>query len=183
MARSAAPPAISNDAEILTLGSQGYETAVKGKNGFVCLVERSWGNPFDDPEFWNPNVHSTLCLNPAAVRSVLPSYLEMTRWVLSGVSKTQIVERTNAAIAAHTIAEPLPGAMSYMMSKQGHINDASGHWHSHVMFFLPHTDGAAWGANVPGAAVYSQDVSPLVTIFFVLVPTWSDGSSALAEKH
>jgi hypothetical protein len=25
-----------------SLGRQGYETAVRGKNGFVCLVERSW---------------------------------------------------------------------------------------------------------------------------------------------
>jgi hypothetical protein len=183
MARSAAPASISNDAEILTLGSQGYETAVKGKNGFVCLVQRSWGDPFDDPEFWNPRVRTSLCLNPAAVRSVLPSYLEITRWVLSGVSKAKMIERTHAAMAAHAIPDPLPGSMSYMMSKQGYINDGSGHWYPHVMFFMPHTDGAAWGANAPGAPVFSQDVSPQMTIFFVVVSKWSDGSPASPEKH
>jgi hypothetical protein len=47
MARSAAPQAISRDAKILVLGRQGYETAVEGKNGFVCLVERSWMSYFD----------------------------------------------------------------------------------------------------------------------------------------
>ena len=41
LARSAAPPSISRDAEVMVLGSHGYETAVKGKNGFVCIVERS----------------------------------------------------------------------------------------------------------------------------------------------
>ena len=41
LARSAAPESISRDAEILVLGRHGYETAVKGKNGFVCIVERS----------------------------------------------------------------------------------------------------------------------------------------------
>jgi hypothetical protein len=36
LARSAAPQSISQDAEIMVLGQHGYETAVKGKNGFVC---------------------------------------------------------------------------------------------------------------------------------------------------
>src|SRR5229473_1963761 len=42
LARSAAPDSISSDATVLILGRQGYETAVRGKNGFVCMVERSW---------------------------------------------------------------------------------------------------------------------------------------------
>lgn len=41
LARSAANDAVSRDAEVLVLGSQGYETAAKGTNGFVCMVERS----------------------------------------------------------------------------------------------------------------------------------------------
>jgi hypothetical protein len=184
MARSAAPASISNGAEILTLGKQGYETAVKGKNGFVCLIQRSWVNPFDDPEFWNPKIRVSICVNPAAARSVLPDYLQRTRWVLSGVSKAKMAERTSEAIAAHTIPDPLPGAMSYMMSKQGYIHDNVGHWYSHVMFFVPHTDSAAWGANSPGVPVFSQDVGPQpVTFFFVVVPKWSDGSLVFPEGH
>ena len=42
LARTAAPESIGRDAEVLVLGRNGYEAAVKGKNGFVCLVERSW---------------------------------------------------------------------------------------------------------------------------------------------
>src|SRR5258708_26486421 len=42
LARSAAPESISRDAEILVLGRHGFETAVKGKNRFVCIVERLW---------------------------------------------------------------------------------------------------------------------------------------------
>jgi len=46
LARSAAPAEISHEAQILTLGRQGYELAARCTNGFVCLVERSWeGNP------------------------------------------------------------------------------------------------------------------------------------------
>jgi hypothetical protein len=41
LARSSAPESISRDAEVLVLGRHGFETAVKGKNGFVCIVGRS----------------------------------------------------------------------------------------------------------------------------------------------
>jgi len=51
LARTAAPPAISRDATVMVLGRHGYETALEGKNGFVCMVERAWMGPFDSPEF------------------------------------------------------------------------------------------------------------------------------------
>src|ERR1700678_146642 len=66
LARSAAPESISRDAEVLVLGRHGFETAVKGKNGFGCLVERGWTAPSDDPNFWPPKLRGPLCLNAAA---------------------------------------------------------------------------------------------------------------------
>ena len=54
LARSAAPTSISGDATVLVFEKTGYQTAVEGKNGFTCLVERAWMSPFDSPEFWNP---------------------------------------------------------------------------------------------------------------------------------
>jgi hypothetical protein len=54
MARSAAPESVSKDAKVLVLGRHGYETAVEGKNDFVCLVGRMWAAMKEDPEFWNP---------------------------------------------------------------------------------------------------------------------------------
>ncbi len=56
---------ISDDAEILVLGDRSYETAVKGKNGFVCVVERSWFASFGDPVFWDPTVRGPDCVNRA----------------------------------------------------------------------------------------------------------------------
>ncbi len=47
LARTAAPDSISRDAEVMVLGRRGYESAVKGKNGFVCLVWRSWAEQAD----------------------------------------------------------------------------------------------------------------------------------------
>src|SRR3974390_3122937 len=64
LARSAAPESISRDAEVLVLGRHGFETAIKGKNGFVCIVERSWTSA-PDPDFWNPKVRTPICYNPS----------------------------------------------------------------------------------------------------------------------
>ena len=38
LARSAAPKAISDNAEVLVLEGQGYRTAIRGSNGFACIV-------------------------------------------------------------------------------------------------------------------------------------------------
>jgi hypothetical protein len=184
LARSAAPTSISGNADVLTLGSHGYETAVKGKNEFVCLVERSWGAGFDDAEFWNPKIRAPICFNATAARSVVPSYLERTTWVLAGASKSDMIARTKAALTANTFLLPEPGAMCYMLSKHGYLSDTAGHWHPHLMFFLAHTDGAAWGANLDGSPVFAAQSDPEpVTTFFVPVTKWSDGTPAIMEKH
>jgi hypothetical protein len=184
LARSAAPKSISGDAEVLTLGDHGYEMAMQGNNGFVCLVERSWGAGFEDAEFWNPKIRGPMCLNSAGARTILPGYLERSKWVLTGVSKSDMIARTRAEIAENRFVMPEPGAMSYMMSKQGYLSDAGGHWHPHLMFFLTHIDGAAWGANLMGSPITSaRDDPDPVTTFFVTVTQWSDGTASVMEMH
>jgi hypothetical protein len=58
LAGSAAPESISEDAEVMVLSRHGYETVVKGKNGFACVVQRSWTAGIDDPDFWNPKLRA-----------------------------------------------------------------------------------------------------------------------------
>ena len=184
LARSAAPASISSEAEVLALGDHGYETAAKGRNGFVCLVERSWAAGFDDQEFWNPKLRAPICYNAAAARTILPRYLERTKLVLAGASKASMIDSTKAALAAHTFVMPEPGAMCFMMSKQGHLHDADGHWHPHLMFFLARTDGAAWGADLAGSPVFAaQDQAEPITTFMVPVPQWSDGTLEVMKTH
>jgi hypothetical protein len=176
-ARSAAPASVADQAEVLVLGDHGYTVAEKGSNGFVCLVERAWAGNFDGPEFWNPKIRSPNCFNQAAVRSVLPAYLERTEWVLAGVPLPEMIARTKAAIASNHIGPPEMGSMCFMMSKRGYLNDANGQWHPHLMFFLPRTQPAEWGANLPGSPLFasSQELPP-VTIFMSPVRDWSDGT-------
>jgi hypothetical protein len=184
LSRSAAPASISVDASVLTLGDHGYETTLKGKNGFVCLVQRSWAAGFGDAEFWNPKLRAPICFNPAAARTVLPAYLERTEWAIAGVSKADMIKRTNAELAAKPIATPGAGALAFMMSKQGYLGDTAGHWHPHLMFYFAHTDVVEWGADLHGSPVIAApgNLEPITT-FFVLVPTWSDGTASAMEKH
>jgi hypothetical protein len=184
LARSAAPPSISAEAQILAFGPKGYETAVKGNNQFVCIVERGWSNNYDKPDFWNPKVRQPHCFNQAAARSVLPAYLKRTEWVLAGLSRAEMLDRTKAAVAAHQIGPPELGSMVYMMSKDTYLADGVGHWYPHLMFLLPRTAGQEWGADLKDSPVYSDStfLEPL-TIFFVPVARWSDGTLAEVPSH
>jgi hypothetical protein len=186
MARSAAPPSISNDAEVMILGRRGYETAVKGKNGFVCLVERSWMSPFDFSQFWNPKMRGPICFNPAAVRSILPLTFKRTELVLAGLSKSQIIDGIKE-FAAKELPPVGPGAMCYMMSAQGYLNDSAGHWVPHLMFYVPLTDPKSWGADLPGSPVmlnpqFAGAPEP-ITEYMIPVSTWSDGTAAPKESQ
>lgn len=182
LARTAAPKSISADATVVVLGRHGYETAVQGKNGFVCIVERAWMSPFGHPEFWNPKNRSPICYNPAAARSVLPYTFKRTEFALAGLSNPRMRERIKAAVANKELPTPEPGAMSYMMSKEQYLNDAVGHWFPHLMFHIPKTDPANWGANLDGSPVVidPREVPEPETIFFVPIGTWSDGTPAPA---
>jgi hypothetical protein len=182
MARSAAPETIARDASVLILGRAGYRNAVNGTNGFTCVVERSWMSAFDSPEFWNPKMRGPICYNPAAVRTVLPYTLNRTRLILSGLPKSQVHAMIAASVAKKELPAPEAGAMSYMLSKMGYLSDAGGHWCPHLMFHVPRTADAAWGANRTGSPVLVsdefRDIPEPQTIFMVPVAYWSDGSAA-----
>jgi len=185
LARSAAPDAISGDATILVLGRHGYETAVEGKNGFVCAVERGWTAPADNPEFWNPKNRSPICYNPPAVRSVLPLVIKKTQLVLAGKTIAQIQEWEKAAYAKKDLPTTLePGAMSYMMSKEAFLTDDGGHNLAHLMFYTPVMEKATWGADVPNSPVVLLQTGPPEPFTVFLVPTgkWSDGTRAPMPK-
>jgi hypothetical protein len=175
MARSAAPAIIARDAEVQDLGRHGFETAVKGKNGFVCIVARSWTS-VPDPDFWNPKVRVPMCLNAPAARSYLLHLTKETEWGLAGRTQAQMTESITAAIAKKELPAMESGAMCYMLSKQGYAGDSNPHWPPHVMFFYSDTDLAIWGANQGSPVLGVNDTVEHVTSFVVPVQRWSDGT-------
>jgi hypothetical protein len=184
LARSAAPESISQEAEVMVLGQEGFATAVKGKNGFLCLVERSWGAATDDPEFWNPKVRSPICFDPAAARTYVPTFLMKTKLVLAGKSKAEIARTISLALDKKELLALKPGAMCYMMSKQRYLNNQGQSWHPHLMFFVPGDAAKIWGANLPGSPVLAaNDPEEHLTILMVVVGNWSDGTVAPPMAH
>lgn len=184
LARSAAPPSISADATVMVLGRKGYTTVAKGKNGFLCLVERSWGSATIDPAFWNPKMRSPICFNPAAARTFVPIYLLKTGLVLDGKSRQEIAQALVLAFNRKELPTLAPGAMSYMMSRQQHIGDQAITWHPHLMFYGSGDATKNWGGNLPGSPVIAQnDPEERATIFMVLVGHWSDGTPASQSLH
>ena len=184
LARSAAPDSISRDARIIVLGRHGYETAVEGKNGFVCSVERSWNSPLDNSEFWNPKIRGPVCYNPPAARSVLPIIYLRAELVMAGVPQAQLADRIKDAYAKRV--PPLePGSMSYMMSKNAYLTDRQGHNVAHVMFYTPVMDGAAWGADLPKSPVslIFHGAPEPIDVFIVVTNTWSDGTPSSSDHH
>jgi len=187
LARSAAPPAVSDKAEVLVLGPHGYVSGAPGGNGFVCLVERAWFSGLQDDGFWNPKLRAPVCFNPEAARSVLPTLRTRTTWAMAGVSQAEMLKRTRAAMAAGNIPAPAIGSLTFMMSKDGYLGDGPhGPWRPHLMFFMPPMPTTDWGADLPGTRVFSTaaGVDPY-TMFYVPVAAWSDGSPAdrAGEHH
>ncbi|HEV3311926.1 MAG TPA: hypothetical protein VG815_15555 [Chloroflexota bacterium] len=177
LARTAAPASISRDAEILVLGQKNYETAVKGTNGYLCVVGRAFAGPLNNPEFWSPKNRSPVCWNPPAVRSLWPYAVKETGMALAGASKAQIVEAIKTAVAKKELGVPETGSMAYMMSKEAYLTDRGDHNLAHVMFELPRNGVLQDDPNY----FVSWDPAPVIE-FNVPVGQWSDGTE-IAASH
>ena len=185
MARSAAPPNIAKDATVLVFGRNGYETAVRGTNGFVCNVDRPWMDRFEkSPEFWNPKRHGPVCYNQEAAKTLIPILQIRTKLALAGKSRAEMKEGMKAAIEKGELPAIEPDGMAYMMSKQGFLNSLCGNCAPHLMFYVSVKDAKTWGAGPLGsdaivqlAPHFNGDPEP-VTELNVMVSTWSDGAPA-----
>jgi hypothetical protein len=181
LARSAAPASIADDATVMVLEREGYVTAVQGKNGFLCYVERSWALQTDKAEFWNPKMRSPNCFNAAAASSIAQIYLMKTGLVLAGKSKAEIEQTMAAALDRGELPALGSGAMCYMMSKEQYLNDQAHSWHPHVMFYAAGDVSKSWGANLPGSPMIAvHDPESRLTTFMIVVHHWSDGTPAPA---
>ena len=160
LARSAAPEGISKDASVLVLTPKGWETAVKGTNGFVCMAGPSWTASIDFYDVWSPKQRGAICLNPAAVRSILPIFRKLTEMTLAGVtSAKERIAGIQEAYAKKEIPPVESGAMSYMMSKDAYLTHlGNSHNLCHVMFFLPMKDPAELNADDPNSPISSTSI-------------------------
>jgi hypothetical protein len=173
LAKSAAPKNISDFATIKVLTSSGYEVASKGSNGFVCEVMRGWAAPTYTPAqfrdlVYDPKVRAPICFNPAASRDVLPYYELRHKLGMQGKTPSQIGEGLEAAYTRGELPRRTEVSFAYMWSADQFLFSAVGHWHPHMMVFVPYADNAMLGGNEFGSPlpVVSDDAG---TPFAVIV--------------
>jgi hypothetical protein len=189
LARSAAPASISKDATVLVLGHHGYVTAVKGTNGFVCMVERGWATAIDFSLVYDPHLRGVDCLNPPAARSILPVEMKMTDMVLAGRSQASIAAAISADFKDGQLPPVEPGAAGIMMSKGSYIINQPPHNFPHVMFFTLVNAKRFAAANLPDVPIFlspyffvdgvdrtAADGLPAIQLMDVVVFHWSDGT-------
>ncbi|MGH7652251.1 MAG: hypothetical protein ACREMS_10475 [Gemmatimonadaceae bacterium] len=180
LARSAAPRRISDSATVLVLTREGFVEAVRGTNGFVCLVHRAFAGPLTDVPSWsNTRIRAPHCLNAAAVRSVLPEMKERASLMMSGVPVKDIVARISRDYATRKFAAPESGAMAYMMSHDQYLNDDNPSWKPHVMFYYGGArNPSEWGAGGFDAPIIDggSEKAAGINIILIPVPEWSDGT-------
>ncbi|MEO7042710.1 MAG: hypothetical protein ABI035_10655 [Gemmatimonadaceae bacterium] len=181
LARTAAPRHVSDAATILVLTRNRFVDAVRGTNGFTCVVLRSFSGPIDNPEYWNPRIRAPQCFNPPASRTVLPQILKEAELVLNGANPRDVVAQSQRDYASHLVPQPAVGAMAYMLSKQQYLQDVNPHAGPHLMFYYDRAmHPALWGAD-PATSIVIADADPHARILTLFIPvrSWSDGTPAL----
>ena len=162
LARSAAPPAISDRATVKVLTKAGYQVASQGDNGAVCLVMRGFSAPTYTPAafrdiVYDPTIHAPICFAAPAARTALPYYELRTRLAMAGKGPDQIAEALQLAYVKGELPVRAEATFAYMFSAHQHLGPGIGAWRPHVMVFVPYADATTVGATPFG------DTLPQVT--------------------
>ena len=156
LAKTAGPTNISDRATIKVLTKSGYEVAQQGDNGSVCMVMRGFSAPMYSPvQFRNlvydATVLAPICFTPAAVRTAMPYYELRTKLALQGKSPDEIAAGVEAAYAKGELPKRNEVSFAYMWSARQNLASGVGHWHPHMMIFVPYYDNSMLGGNPFGA--------------------------------
>jgi hypothetical protein len=158
LAKSAAPAEISSRATIEVLTTSGLRVVHAGDNGFVCIVMRGFtGAPTFNPVelramVFDAKTRAPICFNPQAVHTVLPYYELRTRLGIAGKTPDEIAQAVRSAYDSSAIPRRDAVSFAYMWSADQVLGPV-GHWHPHMMVFVPNYDNAMLGGNAPGGAL------------------------------
>lgn len=146
LARSAAPPEVSDSATVLVLvRGEGFVVGERGTNGVTCLVDRSW------PEAIEPH-----CYDPEGSRTILPVRAREMELREAGLSKASIKADIAEGYRTGRFVVPARPAVTWMMSAEQVLYDDDGArvgaWKPHLMIYYPFLDDSDVGVTgVPPA--------------------------------
>jgi hypothetical protein len=186
LARSAAPANVSDRATIKVLNESGFEVAIEGNNGFVCMVMRAWSAPtytpaaFLDFVYYAP-LRAPICFNPVAAETMMLYYELRTELGLQGKNPDEIADGIEAAYAKGKLPRIETVSFAYMWSANQDLGPGIGHWHPHMMVFTPYYENSMLGGNEFGGTLpfVSDDAG---TPFAVTVIPTDDGLAQSAAR-
>jgi hypothetical protein len=157
LARSAAPDAVSAHATIKVLTNSGFQVAVAGDNGFVCMVMRGWSAPTFTPApfrdfVYDAALRAPICFDPVASRTVLPLQELRSALGMQGNDPDAITRGVVDAYATGKLPKMDQVAFAYMWSAHQNLGPGIGAFHPHVMVYAPYYDNAMLGGNAFGGS-------------------------------
>jgi hypothetical protein len=175
LARSAAPPGVSDRATIKILTKAGYEVAREGDNGVACMVMRGFSAPTYTPAqfrdlVYDPTVRAPICFTAPAARTAMPYYELRTKLGIEGKGPDQIAETLQAAYVKGALPRRDGVTFAYMWSAHQHLGPGIGAWHPHMMVFAPYYENSMLGGNAFGSLLpqVSDDAGTPFTV--VVIP-------------
>jgi len=162
LAMSAGPLTVSEDADVYIMGKAGFEKAVRGTNGWACLVVRSASNRIQ---------LAPHCLNPTAVETVLPAMLVEGELQARGLSQGAISEDMQRRWDDGDLPLPSGPAYAYMLSSGQRLGPQGSRFKPHFMLYVPYASNASIGGDLehqefPFVGPYENH--PLSTIVIVM---------------
>jgi hypothetical protein len=176
LARSAAPSNVSDRATIKVFSESGFEVAIEGDNGFVCMVMRAWSAPTYTPEafldfvYYSP-LRAPICFNPVAAETMMPYYELRHELGLQGKNPDEIADSIEAADTKGELPSIQTVSFAYMWSADQDLGPGIGHWHPHMMVFTPYYKNSMLGGNEFGGMLpfVSDDAGTQFTVTVIPV--------------
>jgi hypothetical protein len=153
LARSAAPANVSDRATIKVFTESGFEVAIEGDNGFVCMVMRAWSAPTYTPEAFRDFVYyaplrAPICFNPIAAQTMMPYYELRHQLGLEGKGPDEITQGVEAAYASGELPRMETVSFAYMWSANQDLGPGIGQGIGpHMMVFTPYYENSMLGGN------------------------------------
>jgi hypothetical protein len=152
LARSAAPVNVSDRATIKVFTESGFEVAIEGDNGFVCMVMRAWAAPTYTPEAFLDFVYyaplrAPICFDPVAARTMMPYYELRHQLGLEGKGPDEITQGVEAAYAGGELPSRETVSFAYMWSADQDLGPGIGRGFPHMMVFTPYYENSMLGGN------------------------------------
>ena len=152
LARSAAPETVSDPATIWVLTPEGYEVAVEGVNSFNCVVLRRFSADTRSDSYDWDGLIAPICYDAYSSTTHMQEQLLRAEMGLRGDPVESIEAAVNAAYMDGSIPVPDQVAFAYMFSGAQRLSPRLGHWHPHMMIWVPYATNDDLGGNAIGSA-------------------------------